>query len=174
MSETIVDKMYKEFDDLVKYLEDHDEISFRNTADENFRKSLLLTAASYFEDCITEAIRAFAIDASNKNQLLVEFVRNKAVSRQYHTFFNWDAKNANTFFGLFGASFKALMEDKVKNDRELDTAIKAFLELGRERNLLVHQNFGAYSSQKTPKEIYELYQKALSFVEALPSLLRAA
>ena len=46
------------------------------------------------------------------------------------------------------------------------------MEIGRERNRLVHQDFGNYSLEKTSDEIYKLYSDALFFVEALPQKLR--
>ena len=53
------------------------------------------------------------------------------------------------------------MKSMVSGDEKLDSSIKAFIELGRERNRLVHQNFGTYSIEKTSKEIYELYENFL-------------
>ena len=45
-------------------------------------------------------------------------------------------------------------------------------ELGRERNRLVHQNFGVVPLEKTTEEIHELYRRALLFVESVPAALR--
>jgi RiboL-PSP-HEPN len=99
-------------------------------------------------------------------------VRNKAVARQYHTWFNWCDNNANQFFGLFGAEFKAQMSELVKGSEEMQRSVRAFLELGNERNRLVHQDFATFSMEKTLDEIYRLYQSALMFVDALPTELR--
>lgn len=46
------------------------------------------------------------------------------------------------------------------------------MELGRLRNLLVHQNYADYPIEKTQEEIFEMYKKALIFVKILPSKLR--
>lgn len=54
---------------------------------------------------------------------------------------------------------------------ERTTLVQAFLEIGRERNRIVHQDYGAISLEKTAEEIYALYQKAEQFVEQLPRLL---
>ncbi len=168
MEKTVVDRLYDEYKDLVSFLDRNNEISFRTLADANFRKSLLLAAASYFEHHLTSILSDFIQNESPENQLLFEFVKNKAISRQYHTYFSWNEKNANQFFGLFGDSFKTYMKDEVKNNEDLDKSIKAFLEIGQDRNRLVHQNFGTIHLEKTTKEIYELYQAALSFLESLP------
>lgn len=171
--ETIVDHLYQEFQSLVSYLNEKGEISFRISADANFRKALLLAAASYFERRVCDDILTFANEVSSNNERLVEFVKNKAISRQYHTFFNWDSPNANAFFGLFGESFKNFMADEIKNNGNFAEAIKAFMELGRERNRLVHQDFGTFTLEKTTEEIYQLYRTALSFVQCIPNKLRS-
>lgn len=85
--------------------------------------------------------------------------------RQYHTYFEWDGKNANKFFALFGKDFKNQLVQKIKKEPTLDIALKAFLELGNMRNCLVHQNFANYTIDKTAKEVYDLYQEAMIFVQ---------
>lgn len=40
---------------------------------------------------------------------IAEFIRNKAIERQYHTYFNWKENKAtsiNGFWGLWGDEFK--------------------------------------------------------------------
>jgi len=176
---TVVDRLYEEFEDLIKYLDESSPIyvlHFHSTAGENFKKIILLAAASYFEDCITKSILEFVdeISDSQENKLMAEFLKNKAISRQYHTYFDWKGKNANMFFGLFGDSFKKFMEQEIKNDSKLSESIKKFIEIGRFRNKLVHENFAAFTfdREKTPEEIYEDYKEALYFVESIPIKLR--
>jgi hypothetical protein len=55
----------------------------------------------------------------------------------------------------------------VKEDIDLDSAIKSFLELGNERNKLVHQNFADCTIEKTAEEVYKLYQQATLFIDFL-------
>jgi hypothetical protein len=166
----IIDRLHKDHDEIVSYFDEKGEISFRSVADDNFRKSLLLASASYFEDRITEDLLKFFSNTSN--QLAVELIKNKAIKRQYHTLFNWDGGNANKFFFLFGPSFKSFMADEVKTNEDLDKGIKAFLELGRERNRLVHQNFATFTLEKTADEIYQSYKQALVFIDAIPEKLK--
>jgi hypothetical protein len=172
MADTVVDKLYNDFQNLISFLQRGGETSLHRMVDDNFRKALLLAAASYFEQRICDELLTFVSEVASGNPFLVEFVKNKAVSRQYHTLFSWDAKNANTFFGLFGDSFKTFMRAEVRRDEELDEAIKAFLEMGHERNRLVHEDFGRYSLEKTADEIYQLYKTALHFVESIPEKLQ--
>ena len=171
VDDTIVERLHGEFQALVTVLEREAEPSLRVTADDTFRKLLLLSAASHFEHLVTDAVVTFSANASGGSERVVEFVRRKALSRQFHTLFDWERNNANAFFALFGDVFKANMEGLVKNDAGLAEAIRAFLEIGRERNRLIHQDLGSFSLEKTAAEIFALYQRASRFVQELPGLL---
>jgi uncharacterized protein with ParB-like and HNH nuclease domain len=46
---------------------------------------------------------------------------------------------------------------------------RAFLELGNERNRLVHENYATFPMEKTLEEVYALYKKSCLFVDALPA-----
>ena len=171
MSATIVDRLHDEFSGILSVLDRESEISLRNVANENFRKTLLMAAASHFERCMTEAVLHFVARVTREGHVLTWLVKNKVVSRQYHTWFDWQKKNANSFFGLFGDSFLECMKAKVAQDDELESSIQAFLEVGRERNRLVHQDFGNFSLEKTTEEIFSLYRTAMKFVEWFPGAL---
>ena len=168
MSATVVDRLHREFSDLVGVLESAGELSLRSVADDNLRKSLLMASASYFERRMTEAVLEFVAAVTADGHILTWLVRNKVVSRQYHTWFDWDKKNVNSFFGLFGVDFLESMKNSVDQDAELKGSIEAFLEVGRERNRLVHQDFGSFTMEKTAKEIYDLYSAAMKFVDWFP------
>jgi hypothetical protein len=168
---TIIDLQYESGNTLVDYLKNQQELTFYSEAENNFRKTILLSAASFFEKEISETVIQFAESHTNNNQLIISLIKQKAISRQYHTYFNWDSANANTFFGLFGDEFKFKMIKKVKDDENLDKAIKAFIEIGRERNKMVHQNFAEIIIDKTATEIYKLYQISLYFISTIKSEL---
>lgn len=149
------------------------EPSLAIAAADNFRKALVLASASYFEHRISSCVLEFVQECAKGNDLVVGFVKNKAISRQYHTWFKWDDSNANQFFGLFGSSFKQAMTERVKASEELRLSIRAFLEVGNERNKLVHQDFASFPLEKTLDEIYSLYRQSLLFVDELAAYLRA-
>jgi hypothetical protein len=111
-------------------------------------------------------------ERAGQSRLVASFVKNKAIARQYHTWFQWDATNANQFFGLFGPDFRTDMIEWARNSDHLRTAIEAFMELGAERNKLVHQDYASFSLDKTLEEIYALYKAALRFVEGMPNAFR--
>jgi hypothetical protein len=167
-----VDRIHKEFTDLIEFLSNHGEISLRSSADDTFRKVLTISAASYFEHVLTGIVMDFVEETVSAETMVTALVRNRVVSRQYHTWFTWDAKNANGFFSMFGDGFKTHMTALVKTTPDLDKAIRAFLELGEGRNMLAHQNFAAFAMQKTSDEIFKLYQDAMPFIEIVRTELR--
>jgi hypothetical protein len=173
MPATVVDRLHEQFTDLVALLDRAGEPSLRAFADDTFRKSLLLCAASHFENEITNVLTSFVEEASNSNALVTSFMRNKAIGRQYFALFNWEETNANQFFSYFGPKFREYMKARAKAEPQLDESIRAFLEIGRERNRLVHQNYGMFTLEKTADELYQRYQQARGFVEAFPLALRA-
>ena len=172
MGQTIIDHFYKDNRDLIGYLKLKGEISYQSDVEDHFRKTLLLSTASYFEANLKEILIDFFQERTNRSEILVRFIQNKAIERQYHTFFSWQEKNANAFFGLFGDGFKGFMKTEVKGDSKLDESIKAFLKLGDSRNALVHENFATFPLESSAEEIYELYKQASFFIETLPVKLR--
>ena len=109
-------------------------------------------------------ILIFIEEKTNGNQLICSFAKNKGISRQYHTFFNWEGKNANHFFSLFGEEFKRKCAEQIKAESELENAVRAFLDLGATRNNLVHLNYADYQLPKTSEEYYNLYIQAMKFI----------
>lgn len=166
----IVETLYRDTTELDKFLMDNNELSLRVLVDSNFRKSLLLASASHFEREVTDLILEYVQSCTN-NEKVIYFIRNKALSRQYHTLFDWGAKNCNSFLGLFGDDFKKQFGNLVSNDQGLEQSIRDFLEIGRERNRLVHQNFASYSLEKTANEIHSLHINAKYFLLILRNAL---
>lgn len=172
MVATSVDRIYGDIDQLLSILSTSGEISLRSSADDTYRKSLLLSIASYFESTLSQSVLEFVEDQTNGKNIVVSLVKAKAIIRQYHTWFNWDGNNANSFFALFGPEFKESATKEVKENCQLDVSIKSFLELGRDRNRLVHQDYASFPLEKTSDEIYQSYKSALRFIEWVPLSLR--
>jgi len=169
---TAVDRLYREASELLKDLEKGEKTSLYVSAADNLRKSLLLAAASYFEIRTCSIVIDFIRERAKGSILVEQFVRNKAVSRQFHTWFKWDDNNANHFYGLFGKSFRDAMDQRLKKSEELRDSVRSFLEIGSERNRLIHTDYATYPLEKTMEEIYKSYQSALPFLEILPIALR--
>jgi hypothetical protein len=169
---TAVDRLYEESVAVIKTLNAAAELSLEVVAADHFRKALLLSAASYFEHVVSMHVLDYVRQCSGGSSLMENFVRNKAIARQYHSWFQWESQNANQFFGLFGAEFKSTMSKRVEQSTELRSAVRAFLEVGNERNKLVHQDYATFALEKTLDEIYQLYRAARVFVDALPVAFR--
>ena len=175
MPDTVVDKLHEDFSELVKVLDKAGEISLRAVANDNFSKALLIASASYLEFLLRSSLVEYFREKSQDHNLTVEFLRSTALSsREYHKLFDWEARNANKFFRLFGDDFYHYMKQEVSENEGLNEAIRAFLEIGRERNRLVHDDFGSFALEKTADEIYELYQKAHRFLSVMLTKLRDA
>ena len=170
--QTPVDRLHDEFTQLLAFLDAHLEVSLRSVADGNFRKALLLAAASYFERRLTGGIVDFAGEVTSTDHVVRWLVERKAVERQYHTWFDWNARNANQFFRLFGRPFGDHAKALVDSSESLSSSVQAFLEIGRDRNRLVHQDFASFPLEKTSGEVYETYRSATEFVEWFPRELR--
>ena len=171
MPETIIDKLYSDNASILTLLFQLEEISMYSDLDDKLKKVLVMSAASLFETELKSIIETFVSSTSNGNVALLSLVKSKAVERQFHTFFQWNERNANQFFSVFGEAFSRRCREQVRVNQALIDAIGAFMELGELRNKLAHQNFGAFTIEKTSEEIFVLYKKALEFVEFVRTTL---
>lgn len=177
---TPVDILNEEYKSIALYLSDNGQPSLSSDVNKYFKKVIVLSAASYFEHSILAVLIDFVTKETNNNHKAINFFKKKAISMQYHTFFTWGEKdnpnkpgnNANTFFSLFGEEFKSEVQNDIRGDAGLESSIKAFLEIGHLRNILVHSNFAAYNlDNKTTDEIYELYVKGFAFLQYIEKKL---
>lgn len=171
---TPVDHLNQEYQAIVGFLDQNAQPSLSSDVNRYFKKVIALSSASYFEHRIQEILVQFISGETNNNERAISFFKKKAIGMQYHTYFAWGekdnpdkpGKNANTFFSLFGDDFKKEVEAEIKASENLEAAVKAFLEIGHLRNILVHSNFAAYNiDNKTTDEIFSLYQRGLPFIE---------
>ncbi len=161
-------------DAIAEFVELHAEVKSRLTEagqasaavfiEETFRKSLALAAASYFEHALTQLLCDFVSRKSGSCEPLVAFFKNKAIKRQYHTYFDWDNGSANVFWSLWGNDFKKETLDVLKSDDAVAGSVSAFLELGKLRNELVHNNYVAFAPELTSDDLYVKYKQALPFI----------
>lgn len=162
---TIIDRLIERHQQISTSLETQNEISLKSYADDEFRKVLVLSIASYFEHQIVDALSRLAESA--KSEQVENLIKSKAIERQYHTYFDWNSRNANRFLSLFGGNFRNDVSREIRENRSLEEGCESFLTLGRTRNRLVHENFAEFSLDYALEDIVELYGKALSFVAYL-------
>ncbi|MBF0803546.1 MULTISPECIES: HEPN domain-containing protein [unclassified Neisseria] len=171
MSDSI-DRIYRESEELDKFLIDSGELSFSSSVKDLYRKTLLLSIASHFETKLTGIVVEYISEITGPRSIITELVKSKAINRQYHTWFDWNNGSANPFFALFGEDFKKYAINEKNQSIELNKSIKEFISLGLDRNRLVHQDYANFSLNKTTEEIYESYKLACYFIEWIPKVLR--
>jgi hypothetical protein len=171
MSEELVTRLTDDHGALMEYLRTQGEISFLSTMESSVPKVVLLAAASDLEYQLQEVILTYYSNKTGSSDFAVSFVRNKAVARQYHTYFDWENRSANKFFALFGQAFKLKVKNLIGSDEVLAQAVKDFCELGDLRNQLVHGNYASFVMEKTTSEVHALYRSAVYFISLLPALL---
>jgi len=172
MGSAAVERLYEDYKDVVCVLDLQQQTSLRITAEDALRKALLMAAASYFEVQLVEAIASYVQERTRHSDCIESFVKNRALARRFHEMFDWEAGNANRFYSYFGPRFLSAMRGRSEKDAAFGEAARAFVALGAERNRLAHQDFGSMNLEKTADEIYDLYRKALRFVDLLPACLR--
>lgn len=159
-----IDDFYETHQALYAFLIEKGEPSFANEASNNFRRSLVLAIASYFEVLVTSIVKDVPRVHGNAHPFLCGLIDVKVIPRQYHTYFDWDKSNANTFFKLFGQDFATKAANDVKSNSDLNQSVRDFLDLGSTRNKLVHLNYVTFDVDKTPEDIYRLFKSAMGFI----------
>ena len=158
-----IERQYNDSKELFDYLMGKGEISFATYIDNVYKKVLVLSAASYFESVISKRILQYANEVSGRDKRIVKLIENKVIERQYHTLFDWKAKNTNAFWKLFGEETKEKARSTIDKDEELKSAEQSFIGMGQLRNLLVHENFAEYDVNLTVEEIYSKYYSLVLF-----------
>ena len=166
-----IERQYQDSKELYNYLLGKGEVSFATYIDSVYKKVLVLSAASYFESKISELISKYATKASGSDKRIVKLIESKVIERQYHTLFQWEANNTNAFWKLFGEETKENVRQKINCDEKLRAAERCFIELGRQRNLLVHENFAEFDVNTTVGEIYGKYREACNFISLIETVL---
>lgn len=164
MDNSPIEKLFLDCKAILNFLETSNQLSLRNDVHNIVNRYLVLATGSYFEERIINILLDFVSKASRGNKLVFEFLKNKSFKRQYHTFFEWESTNANSFFGLFGKDFLDYMRLEVEKNERLKLAIKNFIQMGALRNSLAHTNVGSVILEKTADETYAQYLSAEEFI----------
>ena len=166
-----IEQQYKDSQELYDYLIGEGEVSFATYINNVYKKVLVLSAASFFESAITKQISAYAVNATKLDKRIVTLIESKVLERQYHTLFDWNSNNTNVFWKLFGETTKSKVRELISMDENLKKAERAFIDLGKQRNLLVHENFAEYDVNTTVEEIYDKYKDACIFLKFVETVL---
>ena len=162
---SIIDVLVERHNKVKEFLNEGGEVSLISNIDDEFRKVLVLSIGSFFESEITKAMHELAY--KTQSERIANLIKAKAISRQYHTYFNWEGKNPNSFLALFGTTFKNAVSEEMQKNPSLHEGCRDFLKLGQRRNFLVHENFASAPMDRTLDEIQRMYKSALKFVAYL-------
>jgi hypothetical protein len=165
MSASVVDEFYDKYNQLLGKLSSSEEPSLGIWANDTFSRLLVIVSANYFEREVMRILLGLVKNTS-KSTLVVSFLE-MSTKRRYHEYFAWEKNNANKFFSMFGEDFKNNVSAEVAEKDSLNRGVQAFLEIGRTRNELVHQELLSIPLTKTAEEFYALYKDAISFIEFL-------
>lgn len=167
MPTTGIEEFFSTHKSVYDFLLAKGEPTFATETNDNFRRSLVLAIASSFEHEITGIMREIPRVHAGKSTLVAGILEQRVISRQYHTYFDWERRNANKFFGMFGSEFSERAKAHVRDSPSLNQSIVDFLELGETRNKLVHLDYVTFDINKTPDDIIALYRSARLFISFL-------
>ena len=156
----------QQYEDIVAILDSNERLDLRIAVNEGYAKTLLVSAASYFEFEIIEILRNYLSHHANNNTRIDAFVWKMTLDRKFYTLFNFKANNVNGFFSLFGDEMKGYW-DSFSKEKGLSEATKTFLQICEGRNKIVHGNYIDYQLEDTFDRLYERYVVACNFLDAL-------
>ncbi|MGR3976853.1 hypothetical protein FW754_04070 [Acinetobacter sp. 1207_04] len=162
---SLIHDMYLDYSEDNKILNsiliNHAELtSFYSGYNNLYTKSFLVACSNSFEKKWLDFLPNFL---SGDNPLTKNFIRTQAVDRKFHTMFDWKNNSAGPFYGAFGEDFKKFIAGKIKADKYLKSKQDAFLELGKLRNLIVHEGIHNFNLQRDIKSVYELFNNSLDY-----------
>lgn len=125
-------------------------------------KTLILGCASYLESRVTEVVVQELRISGKESCPVYNFAKNQGVSRKYHTWFDWKKTNAVDFYAQFGHDFKVFAAEFM-DEEERRNAEFAFMKIGSDRNILIHNNYLSYSINDGYAEIFARCERAMRY-----------
>lgn len=165
-----VERIHEELLSLREIVSGSKSLSDVNAFENLAAKTLLLAAASFFEKSISQTILGCA-KQTGTNEIFANFLEKQALERRFHSMFQWEAPNINRFLALFGTETKKAMENEIKDNELLSSAMSDFIYINSQRNLLVHNNFGAFSLDTAMDDIWRKFSSAKHLSDWLPKKL---
>ena len=161
MTANNLDSVYNDFDELITKLKKDNELSASTSIETTVSKLIIVSAASFFESDIKDAI--FSIYTDTKSRNLVE----KLLDRNFWNMFDSKFESMNRFLNNFGDEFRIEFQKSIQGNQTLEDSAIAFLRLLQLRGEIVHMNFLSHSIDVTYQESYEIYKQSLDYVEYL-------
>lgn len=157
-------------DEIKAALRDAGHLSLLVAAEDALRRNLLIAAASFFEHELGGRIdRVFSGQGCSPE--CISLIRNKAITRQFYSYFDFKSINTNRLFASFGVDCKDRASAELKASVELKEAERSFIELCALRNNMVHENFAAFSMDASSDEIYQKFEKGCLFLDFFEKII---
>lgn len=164
--------LYERQTELKREISKGSDLTLITSIEELNQKTLLLAAASEFEHNLSSAVRRYVNDRCGGNEGLVSILEAKAISRQFHTWFDFKSLSENPFYAMFGKNFSDHMKAIKKAEEPFAESAKSFLEVCHLRNQLVHSNYVTFPLEKTAEEILGSYNSGCKFITRVSEELR--
>ncbi len=161
-----IKKSFDEINSLQNKLMSMNDLTTWTNFEPIFRKNLLLSCASYYESCVYNKIKQLFTNSNHSKVHLTEFTMN-SLNRRYHTLFDWNGNNTNSFLKLFGDEKKNKIRIKIESDMKIKSGEKHFIEIGNRRNILVHNNFSIATVDLSINDIYNHHKEIIRFLDFL-------
>ena len=180
---SFIDNLVEDFDSVQKNILDKEPTTAQNLS-VHLTKILILTCTSYYENKLQDAYTDYAEKESAKyGDKPHGFSNDKRDKSMYQKFSFGKIKNPEDMSQLpevknmleplkfFGDKFRDKIYYEIIADENKEQQLKSFQELFVIRNLIAHQTFVEFNSNKIRnksfKDIKELHENAIKFVEYL-------
>jgi hypothetical protein len=160
----LIETYYAEQNSIIELLYSRGEVSLAQTAQNLFAKSLLLIAASHFEDRLKNVVTSGVAARSGNDPYINAFFKMRGISYQYYAWFDWDKGNANKFYSFFGKQFAEAIKSTIEADEALSECVTSFVKIGDLRNQIVHNNILVFKLDDTPSQVLERIKMANAFI----------
>ena len=142
-----------------------DDADLANGRSDIFRKFLAVSAASRLEQDTKKTLRELMRDISGQQrEMLVNFIEQKVLKRGCHALFNRNDNNANSFYASCGDDFSQFMRQKAAADEGFGDAVCAFVNLGHDRNQLVHNDLASSEFNLSVNDVEGRFRRAAIFL----------
>ena len=160
--ESYVERLWNNLADLEQHIAKEDATLLVDTRS-TFAKTMILAAGNWLERRTVHVLVDFATSASS-GQTLVSFVKTGALERRFHTLFDWNSGNVNSFLGKFGKDFRNKVKLAVQENNDVLLASHDFVNLVAERNALAHSSRLADEAQFTASDVRAKFYNAAGWV----------
>lgn len=166
-----LDAEFKKLEAIVAELISSGKVDMSIDAQHLFAKVFAVCAGSCCEVEIVRILEEYVNWQSRGDDKLFRFVHTVAIDKKYFSLFDWERAEASAFFSKFGKDFADCMKFAMAKDRSLAEAVRSFLELGKQRNNLVHNDLARIEFEDTLVDVAKKFSAAEAFLDVLPTYL---